>query len=178
MIRSNPISVPAAGTHQVPVGLTLTPGVYYINIAFLSGTTGQLHRATAGGAYPYVAAGVMSLDSVQFGASGTNARVYYAYDWVVSEGCVGPLTTASAIAGTVPSSAIPYSVDFNNGIPCNWITLVNTAQEWEGVTTYGTSSLNGICVCDDRRRCGRLFCRRCRRSIDVTHHLLRWATTP
>ena len=143
MIRSNPISVPAAGTHQVPVGLTLTPGVYYINIAFLSGTTGQLHRATAGGAYPYVAAGVMSLDSVQFGASGTNTRVYYAYDWVVSEGCVGPLTTASAIAGTVPSSAIPYSVDFNNGIPCNWITSSNTAQNWEGVTTYGTSSLNG-----------------------------------
>ena len=143
LIRSNPISVPAAGTHQVPVGLTLTPGVYYINIAFLSGTTGQLHRATAGGAYPYVAAGVMSLDSVQFGASGTNTRVYYAYDWVVSEGCVGPLTTASAIAGTVPSSAIPYSVDFNNGIPCNWITSSNTAQNWEGVTTYGTSSLNG-----------------------------------
>jgi len=143
LMRSNPITVGAAGTHQVPVGLTLTPGVYYINMAFLTGTTGALHRATGGGAYPYQIAGVMGLDSVQFGASGTNTRVYYAYDWVVSEGCVGPLTTASAIAGSVPSSAIPYSVDFNNGIPCNWITSSNTAQNWEGVATYGTSSLNG-----------------------------------
>ena len=143
LMRSNPITVGAAGTHQVPVGLTLTPGVYYINMAFLTGTTGALHRATGGGVYPYQIAGVMGLDSVQFGASGTNTRVYYAYDWVVSEGCVGPLTTASAIAGTVPSSAIPYSVDFNNGIPCNWISSSNTSQEWNAVATYGTSSLDG-----------------------------------
>ena len=143
LMRSNPITVGVAGTHQVPVGLTLTPGVYYMNMAFLTGTTGQLHRATAGGAYPYQVAGVMGLDSVQFGATGTNARVYYAYDWVVSEGCVGPVSTASAIYAPVPSTAIPYSVDFNSGIPCNWIASSNTAQNWEGVATYGTSSLNG-----------------------------------
>ncbi len=142
LMRSDTISVGVAGTHQVAVGLTLTPGVYYINMAFLSGTTGALHRATTGGMYPYQLAGVMGLDSVQFGATGTNARVYYAYDWVVSEGCTGPVSTASAIYATVPSSALPYSVDFNAGIPCNWESTIATPM-WEGVATYGTSSIDG-----------------------------------
>jgi hypothetical protein len=140
LMRSDTITVGAAGTHQVAVGLTLTPGVYYINMAFLTGTTGALHRATTGGMYPYQLAGVMGLDSVQFGT--TNDRVYYAYDWVVSEGCVGPISTASAIYAAVPSSAIPYSVDFDNGIPCNWTSDVASPM-WEGVSTYGTSSLDG-----------------------------------
>ena len=143
LIRSNPITVAAAGTHQVQVGLTLMPGTYFMNMAFLTGTTGQLHRATAGGSFPYTAAGVASIDSVQFGSSTNQVRVYYAYEWVVSEGCVGPLTTASAIAGTVPSTAIPYSVDFNNGIPCNWDNSSATSQSWNGVTSYGANSING-----------------------------------
>ncbi|NDD80904.1 MAG: hypothetical protein EBZ33_08240, partial [Flavobacteriia bacterium] len=143
LIRSNPITVAAAGTHQVQVGLTLMPGTYFMNMAFLTGTTGQLHRATAGGSFPYTAAGVASIDSVQFGSSTNQVRVYYAYEWVVSEGCVGPLTTASAIAGTVPSTAIPYSVDFNNGIPCNWDNSSTTSQSWNGVTSYGANSING-----------------------------------
>ena len=143
LIRSNPISVGAAGTHQVYVGLTLMPGTYFMNMAFLSGTTGALHRATAGGSFPYTATGVASIDSVQFGSSTSQVRVYYAYDWVVSEGCTGPLATASAILGTVPSTAIPYSVDFNSGIPCNWDNSASTAQTWNGVATYGTSSLDG-----------------------------------
>ena len=143
LIRSNPITVGAAGTHQVHVGLTLMPGTYFMNMAFLTGTTGQLHRATAGGSFPYTAAGVASLDSVQFGSSTSQVRVYYAYEWVVSEGCVGPLTTASAIAGTVPSTAIPYSVDFNNGIPCNWDNSSATSQSWNGLTSYGANSING-----------------------------------
>ena len=143
LIRSNPISVGAAGTHQVYVGLTLMPGTYFMNMAFLSGTTGALHRATAGGSFPYTATGVASIDSVQFGSSTSQVRVYYAYDWVVSEGCTGPVSTASAILGTVPSTAIPYSVDFNSGIPCNWDNSASTAQTWNGVATYGTSSLDG-----------------------------------
>ena len=142
LIRSNPISVGAAGTHQVYVGLTLMPGTYFMNMAFLSGTTGALHRATACGSFPYTATGVASIDSVQFGSSTSQVRVYYAYDWVVSEGCTGPVSTASAILGTVPSTAIPYSVDFNSGIPCNWMVDAGTPT-WEGVSSYGTSSLNG-----------------------------------
>ena len=142
LMRSDTISVGVAGTHQVPVNLTLTPGVYYMNMAFLGGTTGQLHRATAGGAYPYQVVGVMGLDSVQFGATGTNPRVYYAYDWVVSEGCTGPVSTASAIAGAAPSTSFPYQVDFNNGIPCNW-TTDGTTQDWSPVSSYGSSTIDG-----------------------------------
>ena len=142
LMRSDTISVSAAGTHQVPVGLTLMPGTYYINMAFLGGTTGQLHRATAGGAYPYTVAGVASLDSVQFGYSRTFA-CYYAYDWVVSEGCVGPIATASATPGAAPAATvIPYSMDFNSGIPCDWTSDVSNPM-WEGVTSYGSSSING-----------------------------------
>ena len=62
-----------------------------MNMAFLGGTTGQI--APCNGRwqlYPYTVAGVAALDSVQFGYS-TNVRVYYAYEWVVSEGCVGPI---------------------------------------------------------------------------------------
>ena len=66
---SDTINVPAAGTHQVYVGLAITPGTYYINFDFVSGTPGQLHRATTGGAYPYTVANVASIDSVQFGLS-------------------------------------------------------------------------------------------------------------
>jgi len=118
---SDTINVPAAGTHQVYVGLAITPGTYYINFDFVSGTPGQLHRATSGGTYPYTVANVASIDSVQFGS--TNSRVYYAYDWIITEGCTGPVTTASAIYGNVPSTALPYLEDFNNGLSCAWSVL-------------------------------------------------------
>ena len=139
---SDTINVPAAGTHQVYVGLAITPGTYYINFDFVSGTPGQLHRATSGGTYPYTVANVASIDSVQFGS--TNSRVYYAYDWVITEGCTGPVTTASAIYGNVPSTALPYLEDFNNGLSCAWSVLDPGGSTWEIIDNYQTSSnLNG-----------------------------------
>ena len=139
---SDTINVPAAGTHQVYLGLAVTPGTYYINFDFVSGTPGQLHRATTGGAYPYTVANVASIDSVQFG--NTNSRVYYAYDWIITEGCTGPVTTASAIYGNVPSTALPYLEDFNNGLSCAWSVLDPGGSTWEIIDNYQTSSnLNG-----------------------------------
>ena len=116
LVRSNPISVSTADTHKVFVGLTLQPGTYYTNVAFLPGTTGALQRSTSGTtAYPYSVSGLCSIDSMFVaGAPTTNPRVYYYYDWVVSEGCVGPLTPANATWAAVPSTAIPYTVDFNS----------------------------------------------------------------
>jgi hypothetical protein len=140
--QSQWISVPAAGTHKVAVGMYILPGSYYLNFTWQTGS-GLLHRATAGAVYPYTAAGVATIDSVQFGSSTSQVRVYYAYDWVVSKGCVGPVTTGTATWAAVPSTAIPYSVDFNGGLPCNWTTSSNTTQNWNVVSTYGTSSLNG-----------------------------------
>ncbi|CAI8349355.1 MAG: Uncharacterised protein [Owenweeksia sp. TMED14] len=136
------INLAAAGTHQVYVGLAVTPGTYFINFDFVSGTPGQLHRSTTGGVYPYTVAQVASIDSVSFGA--TNSRVYYAYDWVIREGCTGPITTASAIYGTIPSTTLPYLEDFNNGLPCLWSVLDPGGSTWEIIDNYGTSSnLNG-----------------------------------
>lgn len=140
--QSQWITVPAAGTHKVAVGLKIMPGTYFMNFTWQTGS-GLLHRATAGATYPYTIAGVASIDSVQFGSATSQVRVYYAYDWVVSEGCVGPLTPATATWAAVPSTAIPYSVDFNSGLPCNWSATSNTNQNWNVVATYGTSSLNG-----------------------------------
>jgi len=140
--QSQWITVPAAGTHKVAVGLKIMPGTYFMNFTWQTGS-GLLHRATAGATYPYTIAGVASIDSVQFGSATSQVRVYYAYDWVVSEGCVGPLTQATATWAAVPSTAIPYSVDFNSGLPCNWSATSNTSQNWNVVATYGTSSLNG-----------------------------------
>ena len=140
LLLSDTINVAAAGTHQVFVGLAVTPGVYYINMNFATGTPGKLHRATAGGAYPYSVSGVASIDSVQFGA--TNDRVYYAYDWVIREGCTGPVTTATAIYAPVPDSDLPYYVDFNSGLPCNWDNDSNTDQQWEEVASFNGASLD------------------------------------
>lgn len=140
--QSQWISVPAAGTHKVAVGLNVTPGSYFLNFTWQTGS-GLLHRATAGGSYPYSISGVASIDSVQYGSATSQVRVYYAYDWAVSEGCVGPNTAAVATWASVPSTAIPYAVDFNSGLPCNWSATSNTAENWNVVSTYGTSSLNG-----------------------------------
>ena len=140
--QSQWISVPAAGTHKVAVGMYILPGSYFLNFTWQTGS-GLLHRATAGGVYPYTAAGVATIDSVQFGSSTSQVRVYYAYDWVVSKGCVGPVTTGTATWAAVPSTAIPYSVDFNGGHPCNWTPTSNTNQNWNVVSSYNTNSLNG-----------------------------------
>jgi hypothetical protein len=140
LLLSDTIRVDSAGTWQVPVGLVIMPGTYYINMKFATGTPGKLHRATGGGAYPYTVANVASIDSVQFGS--TNSRVYYAYDWVIREGCTSPVATGNAIYAPVPDSDLPYFVDFNNGLPCNWDWDSNTDQGWEEVSSFGGNSID------------------------------------
>ena len=145
LMLSDTIFISAAGTHQVAVELPIMPGSYFINMRFATGTTGKLHRATGGGIYPYTVANVVSIDSVNCcGSSGYGAmtRVYYAYDWVVREACTGPVTTASAIYAAVPDSDLPYLVDFDNGLPCNWDDDSNTNQGWEEVVSFGGLSLD------------------------------------
>ena len=59
LIRSNPITVAAAGTHQVQVGLTLMPGTYlhqYGLLGWNDGSACTVLRQVA--AIPYTAAGV------------------------------------------------------------------------------------------------------------------------
>ena len=66
MQQSNLISLNSAGTHKVYVGIVLMPGNYFMNIDFLHGGTGMLHRAVTGASYPYAVSNVISLDSVDY----------------------------------------------------------------------------------------------------------------
>ncbi len=75
----------ADAIYQVEAGLVLTPGNYFIGMAYGAGT-GQLYRATTGAVYPYTLAGKMSVDSVNF----SGARYYYCYDMVISDYCISP----------------------------------------------------------------------------------------
>ena len=92
--QSGVISLSAAGTHKVSVGMILLPGQYFMNMETSSNTTGILHRAVTGAVYPYAISNLISLDSVDFP---NQTRAYFAYDWVVSQGCVGPLVTSQVV---------------------------------------------------------------------------------
>ncbi|HBF19472.1 MAG: hypothetical protein CMI36_16700 [Owenweeksia sp.] len=84
----------ATADYQVEVGVVLTPGVYFMNVTVLAGT-GLLFRATGGAVYPYVLPGLMSIDSTNFTSQ---ARIYYTFDLVVSEVCLGsPVSVTSYI---------------------------------------------------------------------------------
>ena len=83
------------GDYQVPIGVVLTPGNYFMGIDYHTATTGQLFRATSGAVYPYVVPGLMSIDSVNF----PGARYYYTFDLIVSGACLG---ASVPVVGFVP----------------------------------------------------------------------------
>ena len=136
------ITVNSAGTHRVPVNLKFTPGTYFMNFTWATGS-GLLHRATGGAVYPYLVSGVARVDSVQFGTATSQTRAYYAYDWIVSEGCISPISNTSAVRVPTPSTSLPYSENFNGGLSCNWTKSSTSAQNWSVVSNIGGSSLNG-----------------------------------
>jgi hypothetical protein len=149
----------AGSLHNVAVNLPLMPGAYYVNIEFLPNTTGTLFRSTAlptGQTYPFAVGSLATIDSVQFGATGTNARVYYLFNWKASKVCAGPVVTTNVNYSAVPSVALPHASDFVTGKPCNWTTSGAGAQ-WQAATSYTgngytATSLNGtpyVVVDDD-----------------------------
>jgi hypothetical protein len=84
---SDTFTTPAGvlGDLRVPINMVVTPGVYFMNVNFISGA-GQLFRATGGASYPYSLAGLMSIDSTNFG---DQSRLYYTFDMTVSKACIG-----------------------------------------------------------------------------------------
>lgn len=82
----------ADATYKVAVGTVLTPGSYFMNVSFISGT-GMLFRSTGGAVYPYILPGLLRIDSTNFG---TQNRLYYTFDLVVSEVCISPKKTVIA----------------------------------------------------------------------------------
>ncbi len=107
-----------AGDYQVPIGVILTPGNYFMNVEFDATTTGQLFRATGGAVFPYVLPGLMTVDSVNF----AGARYYYTFDLVVSGACLG---TAVPVTGFVPG---PNSGTSDTVSVCEGNTAVNLAS--------------------------------------------------
>lgn len=143
ILQFTPFSVTGAGTHTIPVDLTVAPGSYYANIAYNPGITGQLFRSTAGASYPYTVTNVMSVDSAWLGAGSTGnlARVYYFFDWQVTEVCVSAGTPATAFYSSGSSTTLPYSEDFESGIPCDWSLVQNTGSAgWLGGDSAALSS--------------------------------------
>ncbi len=93
--RGDTFSTPASITAdmRVPVNMVVTPGVYFMNVDFLSGA-GALFRATGGAQYPYDLAGLMSIDSTNFASQ---VRIYYTFDITVSKACIGSPAQAFAV---------------------------------------------------------------------------------
>lgn len=120
--------------YQVPVGIVLTPGNYFIGVDFLTGTTGQLFRATGGAVYPYVAPGLMSIDSVNF----SGPRYYYTFDLVISKACIAS-GSATAVA-YVPGANAGNS---DTALACETDNMVNLAA------FLGTHDAGGTWFDDD-----------------------------
>ena len=94
MQQSELISLTAAGTHKVYVGLAIMPGEYFMNMSFSHGSTGSLHRAVTGASYPYTLSNVISIDSVDYA---NQSYVSYAYEWTVRELCMGPFASTGVV---------------------------------------------------------------------------------
>ena len=124
---------------RVPVNIPVLPGSYYVNLNFVAGTTGALFRSTAlptGTTFPYALGGLGSLDSVQFGATGANARVYYLFNWKMSAACLGPIVTTNVTYASVPSVTLPHVSGFATGAPCNWVATAAPGATWQAKAAY------------------------------------------
>lgn len=118
--RGDTFSTPAGitGDLRVPVNMVLTPGVYFMNVDFLAGA-GQLFRATGGASYPYTLAGLMSIDSTNFG---DQSRIYYTFDMTVTKACIGSAVQA---LGVVPGANAGIS---DTNLVCSSDAMVNMAS--------------------------------------------------
>lgn len=117
--RGDTFSTPAGitGDLRVPVNMVLTPGVYFMNVDFLSGA-GSLFRATGGAVYPYTLPGLMSIDSTNFASQ---VRIYYTFDLTVSKSCIGMPIQA---LGVVPGANAGIS---DTSLVCSSETAANLA---------------------------------------------------
>ncbi len=125
------------GDYQVPVGLVLTPGVYFMNVDFISGA-GQLFRSTAGASYPYTLAGLMSIDSTNFSSQ---ARIYYTFDLVVSKMCMGTAQTVTSYIISLSAGNGSTLAFCDNGGTVDMSTFLTADAATGG--TWGGTGLGG-----------------------------------
>jgi len=129
-----PWNIPGSGVQRVPVRMYLTPGRYYINNTYGAGT-GILFRTTGGATFPYELPGKIRLDSSWLGANNNLSRLYYFFDMRISDACFGPTAPATVTVEPAPAATLPYSLDLEGGIPCNYIN----AGAWQEGTAAGLS---------------------------------------
>jgi len=144
---SDPIAL-TTGSNQVPVGIILSPGMYYMNMTPVAGSgTGTLSAGLTAApfAYPYTISNVVSIDSSEVPST------YYMYfhDWVVSEGCMGSIASAEALAASQPTFALPYTEPFTGELPCTWGETSTSSGHWTwtdnhvGSTWFSVGTFSG-----------------------------------
>lgn len=129
LLQSAPFSVGVAGDVQVPVGLSFSPGSYYVNLAFNAGGAQLWRSTTTNVGYPFVVPNVMSIDSSWLGAGQNLNRIYYLLDWKIKEMCIGDGDTVVAASSPGSTTTLPYSEDFENGLPCDWSRTQNAGSD-------------------------------------------------
>lgn len=91
----------AIGANTVNVNFALTPGTGY-RLA-LGGTTINLYRNSAGGAYPYNIGGLVSMT----GSSAGGGYYYFFYNWQVQKNnCTSAIIPVTATVNTVPALTV------------------------------------------------------------------------
>ena len=123
------------GSNQVAVGIVLTPGMYYMNLSPVANTGTGLPTAgvaTSPLPYPYTISNLVSIDSSEVPSN------YYMFfhDWVVSEGCVGTIASAEAVAASKPTYGLPYTEPFTGELPCTWDETSTSAAHWSWSDNY------------------------------------------
>jgi len=133
LLQSSDMINVSSGDTKVPVDLKLTPGTYFLNFSFLPGTTGSLYRTITGANYPY-ATSFATIDSVQYPSG---VRAYYAFDWVVRKGCVGPSKEAFVDYHDLPAPSITKQTNSVNLYTNVELTAVggNYTYMWDDSTT-------------------------------------------
>ncbi len=129
-----PWNIPGSGVQRVPVKMYLTPGRYYINNTYGAGT-GILFRTTGGATFPYELAGKIRLDSSWLAPGSNLGRIYYFFDMRISDACFGPTAPATVTVEPAPAATLPYNLDLEGGIPCNYIN----AGAWQQGTAASLS---------------------------------------
>lgn len=158
VLQTKPYAVNGSGDITIPVGITLAPGSYYVNITFGGG--GQLWRSTGGASYPYVTPGIASIDSAWLGAGSTGnlTRVYYFFEWVISGACVGPATPTLA-EGTAGNTEVTVFVRTDRyGDENSWVlrdattgAVYGTGGPYPEVNPYDSTAathITTVCVPD------------------------------
>ncbi len=133
LIQDVAYDLPSAGEFQVPVGIVLAPGRYFINLSYLTGS-GSMFRSTTGADFPYVLDNLVSIDSSVGTSNFPSTRIYYFFDWVVSGACIGNLDSIEVSFGGAPTASFTSAI---TSVTLNDATVdFDASASASGITDY------------------------------------------